>query len=653
MPSPLADPAALNARRLRPARSIECRTLPDGVRLMKQTDRGRYLALTPAQQRVFDRFQGDLPVQDVLRAVLTEGAGLRLRGFYDLVCTALADGFLVGDEPAPGAGSLVGRRWPVGWSPAVGIGLAAIMLGLGVAAFRSAPLVLPQDGAGWIEAAVAAALSLSLGGLLAGCVLSGAGRQVYRPRLHWAWGIPCFTVDGRDAFMAGRGCEAAVALQRLAAPFLAGAVAWWLGRPAGLFGSLVAALVASCPFGDSPAHGLLHAVFRRAHQLPRTAARFLRHRLIPRTFHWRERLVEERYLVLYATYAVVWMVVVGRVAHRCLDTNARTLVSALRQPSGSLGDAAAALGLAALVAAIAAPLVFVLWIVLRALWRAVAARWFRAEAALGGAAADRPSPAEIDAFLERTLLFSQLSPADRQAVAAELSFVNVAAGATVIRQGDEGDVLGIVYAGGVEVVQETEAGDTVPLGRLGPGDVFGEIALLDRVPRTSSVRCTVPTSLLVLSRSAFERLLVGTLGAGTIRTTVQVCGFLRRHPLFADWPSQGLMRLAGSFTDRPVAPGEQLIRAGEPNDSFLIVREGRLEARIDGRAVTTLGPGDFCGEISLLQGGPATADVVALERGSCLRLGREPFLDLVSRSVLTGFVLEDTAESRLRRAAPP
>ena len=69
--------------------------------------------------------------------------------------------------------------------------------------------------------------------------------------------------------------------------------------------------------------------------------------------------------------------------------------------------------------------------------------------------------------------------------------------------------------------------------------------------------------------------------------------------------------------------------------------------RKNGKQLATLGPGDFCGEISLLQGTPASADVAALRQGRCLKLGKEHFLKLVSQDFLTGMAIERTLDRRV------
>jgi NADH dehydrogenase len=77
------------------------------------------------------------------------------------------------------------------------------------------------------------------------------------------------------------------------------------------------------------------------------------------------------------------------------------------------------------------------------------------------------------------------------------------AGDDVFRQGDLGDRLYIIVKGAVDVVREDERGETV-LARLGPGEYFGEMALLQRTTRNATVRAAETTDLLSLPQGEFS-----------------------------------------------------------------------------------------------------------------------------------------------------
>jgi CRP-like cAMP-binding protein len=75
---------------------------------------------------------------------------------------------------------------------------------------------------------------------------------------------------------------------------------------------------------------------------------------------------------------------------------------------------------------------------------------------------------------------------------------------------------------------------------------------------------------------------------------------LARVPLFEDLSEVDLDHVARLAVRVRQPAGEILIKEAEPGNEFLIVVEGQVEVVHDDRAVTTLGPGDFLGEVALL-----------------------------------------------------
>ncbi len=109
-----------------------------------------------------------------------------------------------------------------------------------------------------------------------------------------------------------------------------------------------------------------------------------------------------------------------------------------------------------------------------------------------------------------------------ETVARQLDHVLVPAGETVFRQGDAGDRFYVVVAGTAEVV-----GDGEPITRLGPGESFGEIALLRQVPRTATVRAVEDLRLESLRADRFLALMTGS-PRGSAATSAHVDEMLHR-----------------------------------------------------------------------------------------------------------------------------
>ena len=86
--------------------------------------------------------------------------------------------------------------------------------------------------------------------------------------------------------------------------------------------------------------------------------------------------------------------------------------------------------------------------------------------------------------------------------------VTLAPGQVLFRKGDSGDFLFCVLSGEIQIGVETRQGKTHLMNLLMPGKVFGEIALLDDLPRSADARATCTTSVLTIAREDFHRLLL-------------------------------------------------------------------------------------------------------------------------------------------------
>ena len=83
--------------------------------------------------------------------------------------------------------------------------------------------------------------------------------------------------------------------------------------------------------------------------------------------------------------------------------------------------------------------------------------------------------------------------------------------------------------------------------------------------------------------------------------------------------------LAQAAVKHVFAPGETVIRAGDPGSSMFVVHNGRVQVQVNDngrhRTVATLNEGDFFGEMALFTGEPRTANVIAVEETEVLEIG--------------------------------
>lgn len=110
--------------------------------------------------------------------------------------------------------------------------------------------------------------------------------------------------------------------------------------------------------------------------------------------------------------------------------------------------------------------------------------------------------AEYLDHLARVPLFAGLSRADLEKVARATNEITVEAGRTLVTEGETGHEAFIIVEGNASV---SVSGDEV--ATIGPGAVFGEMALIERAPRNASVAATSELKVLVLGQREFSGLM--------------------------------------------------------------------------------------------------------------------------------------------------
>jgi len=111
-------------------------------------------------------------------------------------------------------------------------------------------------------------------------------------------------------------------------------------------------------------------------------------------------------------------------------------------------------------------------------------------------------------LLARVPLFSQLPGVALDQLAAQLQPRRYARGDAIFYRGDPGTSLYIVQEGRVKLGLTSAEGREAILDLIGPGEVFGELALLDGEPRSADAITTEPSRLLLLHRDEFVRFLL-------------------------------------------------------------------------------------------------------------------------------------------------
>lgn len=106
--------------------------------------------------------------------------------------------------------------------------------------------------------------------------------------------------------------------------------------------------------------------------------------------------------------------------------------------------------------------------------------------------------------LARIPLFSRLSDAEREKLGSLMVHKTFKAGTAVFFQDDPSDSLYVVLSGSAKVFRTSEDGKDRVLSWLRPGEAFGELAMIEGLPRSASVQAVKETEMLALSRRDFE-----------------------------------------------------------------------------------------------------------------------------------------------------
>jgi CRP-like cAMP-binding protein len=124
---------------------------------------------------------------------------------------------------------------------------------------------------------------------------------------------------------------------------------------------------------------------------------------------------------------------------------------------------------------------------------------------------------------------------------------------------------------------------------------------------------------------------------------------LRPVPIFRGLSKQALLQVARRATEQTYPAGSVVVQQGEPGDTLCIVTQGTVEVVRDEHAVTRMTAGDYFGEISLIDGGPRSATVVAVDDVSVLVISGADFAGLLADPYVAQATIRNLA-TRVREA---
>ena len=127
---------------------------------------------------------------------------------------------------------------------------------------------------------------------------------------------------------------------------------------------------------------------------------------------------------------------------------------------------------------------------------------------------------------------------------------------------------------------------------------------------------------------------------------------LRGVPLFARLDRAGLEEVGRLAEEIDVGPGKALMREGETGHEFYVIVEGAVRIERQGIEINELGPGEFFGEIALIDGGPRTAGAITKTPSRLLVVGHREFRALLDAFLPIRAAILEALAQRVRQLEP-
>jgi CRP/FNR family cyclic AMP-dependent transcriptional regulator len=121
-------------------------------------------------------------------------------------------------------------------------------------------------------------------------------------------------------------------------------------------------------------------------------------------------------------------------------------------------------------------------------------------------------------------------------------------------------------------------------------------------------------------------------------------------PLFAELEPRELERLSGSFKERTFSAGDSVATEGEGGAGFFVIEDGQAVVTVHGEERGRLGPGDYFGDVAIIDRGDRTASIRAESDLKCYGLTFWDFRPLVESDARIAWPLLQVMAKRLRAA---
>jgi CRP-like cAMP-binding protein len=132
------------------------------------------------------------------------------------------------------------------------------------------------------------------------------------------------------------------------------------------------------------------------------------------------------------------------------------------------------------------------------------------------------------------------------------------------------------------------------------------------------------------------------------RSTFSSADTLEHVPLLEELSKRDRQQLGRSMKERTFKSGQEIVVEGKSGVGFFIILDGKAAVTIGGKLVQALGPGDYFGEMALLDGGARTATITADGELRCATMTSWAFKSFVIDNPKVAWAMLQTLAQRLR-----
>lgn len=612
-----------------------------------------YLIVDRLQAGVLAEFAKPKNVPEALENCIGSRRCPSLGEFYDLILKAHRAGMLRSEElctDGPAAIEHPSVRWFFALKPrklTVLAGLGALAaIGVGLVRWGA---VMPTHWFDVLFGWVAVCCALSLGHVLAGAALRGAGCEVHRPRFRWRTPLPHFVVDQTDICMAHRLARATLEVANLLPLALVTLAALYFRQAWSVF-PLAALFFACRPIGASPFARLLVVLRRQPLLSTDLAPLFDAQPTFTESLRQGWRRFDGRVASLQLLASIGWVLALGATTYRVLQLRVAGLLEDWSHWEKTLFGLGAALAATAL-----------LWLgtELRHPVIALLRGWSRHVRIMLRRARQQPLTPErdleqIEELIRRNSLLGQLDVGTQMELAMCCKPFAAGRWRTLTRFDQAPDHVTLIVSGRANLFRRRKSGRKDRFLRVREGDLFGAHHLVDPTDANLQIRTGSRLVALAISPEDFQRLVIERLGTAAVAAYLQKHLFLQNSsPFCADWRPAAIARFVELADTAHHAAGGRILQRGQEVHNLYVLYEGEARACDKHKRTSTLQAGDFFGEISLLQTSGAIADIEAKDEARSLFVGRVEFIRFMTRSHHVALQMERLGSQRLGRPIFP